>query len=207
MTFSEIVHSRRSIKSYDPHRDVSDDELRDIFEEVVLSPSSFNLQHWKFIAVRDPELKKGLRAAAWDQPQVEEAPVAIVVCGKLDAHNDAPEIYHGAPAEIRARLVPMIAGFYDHNPQKQHDEALRSGSLAAMMLMLSARSRGLDTGPMIGFDPDRVRAILRIADNYIPVMMIVLGHRAEEPRPRDSRRPIAEIVRMNTLDGPGLGEA
>ncbi|MCH6580416.1 MAG: nitroreductase family protein, partial [Nitrospinae bacterium] len=48
MEFSEIVQQRRSVKSYDPEKTISDAELRELFDEVVLSPSSFNLQNWTF---------------------------------------------------------------------------------------------------------------------------------------------------------------
>ncbi len=55
MEFSDIVQQRRSIKSYDAKKSISDVELKELFKEVTLSPSSFNLQHWTFIAVKDSE--------------------------------------------------------------------------------------------------------------------------------------------------------
>lgn len=204
MEFSEVVRQRRSIKSYDRDQAVSDAQLRAIFEDVVLSPSSFNLQHWTFIVVRDPALKKALRAAAWDQAQVEDAAAAILVCGRLDAHKDARRIYGDAPVELREQLVPMIREFYEGREQAQRDEAIRSGALAAMALMLAARNHGLDTGPMIGFDPEAVSALLGLTPNYIPVMMVVMGRRSGEPRPRAYRRPLDEVVRLERLDGRGL---
>lgn len=204
MEFSELARSRRSIRDYDASRPVTDADLRAIFEDVVLSPSSFNLQHWKFVVVRDPVRKKQLREAASGQEQVEQAPAVILVCGKLDAHLDAPRIYSETPKEIRARMLPMIHAFYEGNPQLMRDEAIRSASLAAMSLMYAARSRGFDTGPMIGFDPDAVSRLLKLDFNHIPVMMMVLGHRASEPRPREFRRPLDEVVHLETLDGPGL---
>lgn len=204
MEFSEVVSERRSIKSYDPEREISDAELEDLFEHAILSPSSFNLQHWAFVAVRDPELKKKLRAASWDQEQVETCSVAVLVCGNVEAHRDAPEIYQDAPPEVRDRILPMIEGFYEGNDQLKRDEAVRSASLAAMTLMYAAKDRGFDTGPMIGFDPDTVSDLLHLGPNYVPVMLVALGHAQGSPRPRDYRRPVEEVVKMNTLDGPGL---
>ncbi|MZH02642.1 MAG: hypothetical protein F3745_04375 [Nitrospinae bacterium] len=58
MEFSEVVRQRRSIKSYQSGRQISDVELKELMEEVVLTPSSFNLQHWTFIAVRDNDSEK-----------------------------------------------------------------------------------------------------------------------------------------------------
>ena len=141
MEFLEIVQQRRSVKSYDPEKAISDAELKELFDEVVLSPSSFNLQHWTFIAVKDSEQKKLLKEAAWGQPQVEDCSVAILVCGKLDAYKDAPEIYKEAPEEIQKKMLPMIQNFYEGKPQAQRDEAIRSASLAAMTLMYVAKNR------------------------------------------------------------------
>ncbi len=205
MEFSEIIQQRRSVKSYDPEKTISDAELKELFEEVVLSPSSFNLQHWTFVAVKDPAQKTLLKEAAWGQQQVEDCSVAFLVCGKLDAYKDAPEIHKNAPAEVREGMFPMIEKFYEGKDQLQRDEAIRSASMAAMTLMYAAKNRGWATGPMIGFDPKAASKLMKLTPNVIPVMLLVLGYEKNEPRPRDARRPIEEIVKLNSLDGPGLG--
>jgi nitroreductase len=207
MEFLDIVQQRRSVKSYDPEKTISDAELKELFDEVVLSPSSFNLQHWTFIAVKDSGQKKLLKEAAWGQQQVEDCSVAILVCGKLDAYKDAPQIYKDAPKEVQEGLLPMINNFYEGKEQLQRDEAIRSASLAAMTLMYAAKNRGWATGPMIGFDPVAASKLLNLTKAYIPVMLLVLGYQKKAPRPRDYRRPVEEIVRFNTLDGPGLNGA
>jgi len=204
MEFSDIIQQRRSVKSYDAERSISDLELKELFEEVILSPSSFNLQHGTFIAVKDSEQKKLLKEAAWGQQQVEDCSVAIVVCGKLNAYKDAPIIYKNTPKEVQEGMLPMINNFYEGKEQLQRDEAIRSASLAAMTLMYAAKNRGWATGPMIGFDPVATSKLLNLTEAYIPVMLLVLGYQKKAPRPRDYRRPIEEIVRLNTLDGPGL---
>ncbi len=204
MEFSQLIQERRSVKSYDPDKSVSDAELKELFEEVILSPSSFNLQHWMFIAVKDAELKKKLREAAWGQPQVEACSVAFLVCGRLDAYKDAPRIYAEVPAEVQKQVLPMIENFYDGKERLQRDEAIRSASLAAMTLMYAAKNRGFVTGPMIGFDPEAVSQLLKLNANTIPVMMLVLGHQKDAPRPRAYRHPVGEVVRFDSQDGPGL---
>ncbi len=204
MEFSDIIQRRRSVKSYDAERSINDLKLKELFEEVILSPSSFNLQHWTFIAVKDSGQKKLLKEAAWGQQQVEDCCAAILVCGKLDAYKDAPRIYENAPKEVREGMLPMIENFYEGKEQLQRDEAIRSASLAAMTLMYVAKNRGWATGPMIGFDPAATSKLLNLTQSYIPVMLLVLGYQKKAPRPRDYRRPVDEIVRLNALDGPGL---
>lgn len=204
MNFHDITRERRSIKSYEEGVQISDAELAALFETVSLSPSSFNLQHWTFIAVRDPETKKKMRAAAWGQPQVESSSVAILVTGKLNSHEDAPRIYDEVPEEVRTGTVGMINNFYAENEQARRDETIRSASLASMTLMYAAQDAGFSTGPMIGFNPAEMAEILNLPDNYLPVMLIVLGKGKASAYPRAYRRPLDEIVKLDAFDGAGL---
>jgi nitroreductase len=204
MDFSKIVTERRSVKTYDPQHPITDDELKAIFDKVVLSPSSFNIQHWRFVVVRDPGRKAELRKAAFDQEQVEAASAAIVVVGRLNAHEDADRIYAEAPQPVRERMVPMIHSFYAASPQAQRDEAIRSAALAAMTLMYAAYDHGYATGPMIGFEPAAVAELIGLDEQHIPVMLVVIGKQKGDMRPRAHRHPVTEIVRFETLTGKPL---
>ncbi|MEQ8232005.1 MAG: nitroreductase family protein [Gammaproteobacteria bacterium] len=195
MEFSAIATSRHSVRQFEPGVTIDDAELEAIFAEVVLSPSSFNMQHWQFVVVRDAERKQTLRGLAFGQAQVEQCAAAILVCGRLDAYLDAARIYGDEPAEVREKYVPMIEGVYRDQAALQREEAIRSGALAAMSLMYAAKNRGWDTGPMIGFDAGKVAALLELADNVVPVMMVVLGRAAGGVQPpRGYRRPLSEVL-------------
>lgn len=204
MEFSQLIAERRSVKSYDPEFTISDSELKSLFEEVTWTPSSFNLQHWFFIAVRDRDLKLKIKQAAWDQQHVEDCSVIILICGKLDAHKDADRVFQNAPQAIQEKMPPMINKFYQGNDALLRDEAIRSASLAAMTLMLAAKNRGYGTCPLIGFDPVAATKLLGLNDNTIPVMFLTIGKQKSPPRPRDYRRPVEEVVRWNSQEGPGL---
>ena len=204
MQFAEIVAKRRSIKRYDPKHVITDAELKTLFERVILSPSSFNLQHWRFVVIRDKAVKVKLRKAAYDQEQVESGSATVVVVAKLSAHKDAPRIYADAPASVREAMVPMIDGFYAENPTVQRDEAIRSASLAAMTLMYAACDLGYATGPMIGFDSKAVAELVGLDDEHIPVMLVVIGKPVGDVRPRADRLPIAEVVKLESFHGKGL---
>ncbi|MFT7463868.1 MAG: nitroreductase, partial [Pseudohongiellaceae bacterium] len=165
MELEQALNERRSVKSYDPQHVISDAELRKLFEMVVRSPSSFNLQHWRFVLVRDAGRREKMQVACYGQSHVGECSVDVVVCGKLDAHEDAAQAWADAPSDVISKMVPMIGGFYATNEQLKRDEAIRSASLAAMSLMLMARSMGLDTCPMIGIDPKKVAELIELPDN------------------------------------------
>ncbi len=202
--FLETIQQRQSVKSYRTDKAISDSDLDELMQEVVLSPSSFNLQHWKFVAVKSNEIKRKIKEAAWGQEHVESCSFLIAVCGKLNAFEDASTIYQDVDPIIKNKVLPMIKGFYENKEQLQRDEAIRSASLAAMTLMFGAVNRGWDTCPMIGFEPEAISKILELDESHIPVMLLTLGYRKEDPRPRSPRRPITEVVKIDTLNGPGL---
>ena len=204
MQFERIVQDRRSVKHYDPSYRLSDEDLRRLFSTVILSPSSFNLQHWRFVVVRDLERKKALRKAAYDQEQVEKASAVILVAARLAAHEDADRIYRDVPEKVRSAMLPMIRGFYEGRPDLQRDEAIRSASLAAMTLMFAAQNQGLATGPMIGFDPEAVSSLLGLEPGHIPVMLVVIGKPVGEMRSRGSRLPLPEVVKLESWTGASL---
>jgi len=79
---SELVRLRRATDSFAPEP-ISDGDLEEILRAGLEAPSSYNLQPWRFVVVRDPQQRRKLRAAAMDQQKVEEAPVVIVACGDI----------------------------------------------------------------------------------------------------------------------------
>ncbi len=206
MNFSELVRARHSVCEYQSGVDIGDQMLAEIFADVLLSPSSFNCQHWKFVVVRESAAKHELRRLSYGQAQVEQCAAAILVCGRLDAYEDAAKIYASSAAQTRNKYVPMIDAVYAGKPELQREEAIRSGAMAAMSLMYAAKSHGWDSGPMIGFDATAVAKMLRLDETTIPVMMVVIGKalNGQQP-PRGYRRPLAEVVKLETLDGAELG--
>jgi len=204
MDVEEALRTRRSIKSFDLSYTLDDATLKRIFDLVALTPSSYNLQHWRFVVVRSAEGRARLRAAAYGQRHVEQCSAVVVVCAKLHAHEDAARTNAHAPQEVLGKLVPLIEGTYGPRPQLQRDEAIRSASLASMNLMLVTESMGLATCPMIGFDPAKVAELVGLPEGYIPVLVVTLGKPGEvEPFPT-SRLPLEEVVHLERFDGPGL---
>ncbi len=206
MTFHDLARARHSVRHYQPGLSIDDGELNALFSDVLLTPSSFNLQHWQFVVVREQARKQALRAVSFGQAQVENCAAAILVCGRLDAYEDAERIYADAPEPLRAKALPTIASAYTGKPALQREEAVRSGSMAALALMFAAKGRGWDTGPMIGFDAAKVSALLKLDANTIPVMLVVLGKALNGEQPaRLYRRPLSEVVKLETRDGVSLG--
>ncbi|MGJ8651974.1 MAG: nitroreductase family protein [Opitutaceae bacterium] len=194
MDTTTAIHQRRSIKHYDPNHEMSEVEIQALLELALLSPTSFNMQNWRFVVVTDPAKKEAIQAAAWNQAQVTESSITILLCANLHSHEGAERYWENAPQPIQDMLVPMIAPFYENNPQLQRDEAMRSIGIASQTLMLSAKSMGYDSCPMIGFDPAKVAEIINLPENHVIGMMLTVGKSLKDANVRGGQLPFDEVV-------------
>ena len=196
----ECILSRSTTKYYDPAATLSDDQIRELVRIGTTAPTSFHLQNWRFIAVRTPEAKARLRPIAWNQPAITEAAVTFIVCGQLADSSVIPERL--APLVeagiMPAKMVPdweiPARDLYMEYPQRQRDEAVRTGTFGAAAMIYAARSLGLGSTPMIGFDAEAVHREFGLAEDEVPVMLLSVG--AERPGnwPQKPRRPVGRCA-------------
>ncbi len=195
-----LIETRNSVTRYDASRGVPDETLTELVRLATLAPSAYHLQNWKFIVVRTPEAKARLMAAAYGQPQVQEAAATVIVLGRLAAHEQMsqalqPALAQGVmPAAVVQSWVAAANAAHAGDPQLQRDEALRSASLAAMTLMLAAQGMGLASGAMGGFDAARVAQEFGLDAQDVPVMLVTLGHAREGIWPQKPRKPLQEVL-------------
>ena len=191
----QAIRERRSVKHYDPDHRMSEEEIRTLLGHALLAPTSFNIQHWRFVVVTDPELRRQLRAAAWDQAQVSEASILVAVCADTRAHAKDPSRYwRDAPAAVRDQLVSLIGPFYEGKERLQRDEALRSAGIAGATLMIAAKAMGYDSSPMIGFDPQKVGELLRLPQDHLVAFLVAVGKGIRPAWPRPGQLPFDEVV-------------
>ena len=191
----EAIKQRRSVKHYDRNHQISDQEINTLMEYTILSPTSFNMQNWRFVVVKDPEIKEKLKAASWGQAQVGDASIVVLLCGDLKAWGEEPERYwRNAPEKVQQQIVPMIVKFYQDNQQLQRDEAMRSCGMAGQTIMLAAKAMGYDTCPMIGFDPQKVAEIVNLPKDYVISFMVVVGKALEPARERAGQLDLSEVM-------------
>jgi len=200
--FETLIKERRSASNFLENNPISKEELNKIFEHVKLAPSAFNLQHTKYIVVTDPDMKEEIRKAANGQYKVKTASAVILVLGNKEAYKNAAEIYEGLmmlgivnKQEYDHMVEDTVSMYESGGASFQHDEAIRNASLSAMLFMLAAKDNGWDTCPMIGFDQHAVKEVMKIEENYEPVLMITLGKEKISSRnPRGYRKPVNEFV-------------
>ena len=193
-TFTAI-ESRRSVKYYDPDHRLSQEEIDHLFSMAILSPTSFNIQNWRFVLIQEPDLRQQVRAAAWDQVQVTDASLLIVICADLKAWQKDPlRYYKNADPPVQNKMVPMILKFYEGNEPLQRDEAIRSCGIAAQTLMLTAKAMGYDSNPMIGFDSEAIAQMINLPENHIISMLLAIGKATQPARSRSGQLPLSEVL-------------
>lgn len=184
MNFKEIVNQRRAVNFFDQKKGVSDSLLKEMIETAAKSPSSFNLQPWSLIILKNTDEKMRLRKLAWDQPKVSEAPVVLIVLADRDAwkpghlfveRNFKEMVKSGSASEAQHEwFLNACKTLYGASDDQQQAFACKNAGLFAMSLMFAAKSLGLDTHPMDGFDHDGVKKAFNIPDQYwIPLLMAV----------------------------------
>ena len=200
MNIKEAIAKRRSIKHFDPEHVMTDAEVDDLMTHVILSPTAFNIQHWRFIRVIDKDKRQQIQDASWGQSQVTEGSLLLVLCADLNAWEKQPQRYwQDAPQGVRDFLLPAIANYYTNHHQAQRDECFRSSSIAAMSIMLLAKEMGYDSCPMDGFDFDKVAKIINLPHDHIITMMVVVGKMKEGARPRAGQLGLDEVFFNNNF--------
>jgi nitroreductase len=189
------IETRRAVKAFDPEHEMTEEEIQRLMTLAILSPTAFNIQNWRFLLVRDAKLREKIRAAAWDQAQVTDASLLIVLCADLRAWANSPQRYwRNAPQPVQDFILPAIGQYYEGRKQVQRDEAMRSCGIAAQTIMLAARAMGYESCPMDGFDFNAVAELVRLPADHVVTMMVAVGKGVKDPWPRGGQLPLAEVV-------------
>lgn len=196
----ELIRQRISTNKFDTTKSLSEDEVRELVSYATQSPSAYNIQHWRFIALVKHEDKERLKALAYKQQKVVDASVTFIVLGDLRGYEKLPEIL--APLvesgqmsqEAVDKWATSSSKNYINNDRFARDEAIRSASMAAMTLMIAAQAKGFVSGPMIGFDAEAVKREFNIPDRYVPAMLLTVGYPAPGNSPRKPRLTADQVL-------------
>ncbi len=198
MDVFSAVEQRRAVKHFDPNHQMTDDVIKKLMEVTMLSPTAFNIQNWRFLIVSDTELRKKIRKVSWDQAQVTDASLLVILCADLKAWEKEPTRYwKNAPKPVHDFIIPAIDNYYRGREQVQRDEAMRSCGIAAQTLMLCAKQMGYDSCPMDGFDFDAVGKLINLPKDHVIAMFVAIGKKLQDAWPRSGSLVISEVVLKN----------
>jgi nitroreductase len=200
MNTIEAIRTRRAVKHFDASHRMTAEEASEILSLAILSPTAFNIQNWRLVVVDDADLRSKIREVSWDQSQVTDSSLFIVLCADLKAWEKDPGRYWvNAPEEVRNFMIPAIDAYYRGKDQVQRDEAMRSCGIVAQTIMLAARSFGYDSCPMDGFDYEKVGQLIRLPEDHVVAMFVAVGKGTKEPWPRPGQLSLDEVVIKNTF--------
>ncbi len=192
------IESRRAVKHYDPNHQMTKEDEDKLLTLATQSPTAFNIQNWRFVVVKDPDLRKQIREVSWDQAQVTDASLFIILCADRKSWEKDPGRYwQNAPQEVQDFMVPAIDQYYRDKDRVQQDEAMRSCGIAAQTLMLAAKAMGYDSCPMDGFDFKAVAKLINLPKDHSIAMYVAIGKGTKEPWPRGGQLNLAEVVIEN----------
>ena len=198
---------RYATKKFDPSKIIPEPTWQVLEQSLVLAPSSFGLQPWKFLVVRNPDLRRQIVDFSWGQTQVVDASHLVVFAAKVKTDAADVDRYIARMAEVQQTPVEnlqgfanMVRGFLDKPPYPLdlHEWAKRQTYIALGQFMTAAALLGVDTCPMEGFAPAKVDELLGLAGGeYASVVMCPAGYRAEDDksaaRPK-VRYPLEEVI-------------
>lgn len=200
--FEKILRGRKSIREYDETTKISKKEMEDILSETVLAPSSANMQPWRFIVVESDEGKAKLRPLIrFNTRQNDTSAAMILIFGDLQCYELSEDIFGAAvaagkmPQEVKDQQMSTLIPHYKSLSRQEMIEVVKiDSSLAAMQLMLVARSHGYDATPMSGFEADQLAETFDLdPERYEPIMIVSIG-KANETGYSSIRLPISKIA-------------
>ncbi len=198
MRVSVAIETRRAVKVFDPEHRMTQAEIDRLLGLAMLAPTAFNIQNWRFVLVTDPALRQRVREVAWNQAQVTDASLLIVLTADVKAWEKEPQRYWRLAAQtVQELMVSAIDQYYRGREQTQRDEAMRSCGIAAQTLMLAAQEMGYDSCPMDGFDFDAVARLIHLPSDHAIAMFVVVGKALKPAHPRGGPLTSDEVVIHN----------
>lgn len=200
---------RYATKQFDASRKISPEVWDALEESLVLTPSSFGLQPWKFLVVADPAVRARLLPESWNQSQVTDASHFVVLAARTDLAMSDIDTWisrmaevQGSPVEALDPLKGMIAGFAERmSVEERHAWNARQVYIALGQLMTSAAMLGIDSCPMEGISAPAYDRVLGLENSgYATAVACALGYRSEgdkyatAPKARFERAAVIEHI-------------
>ncbi len=204
----EQLNWRYATKQFDSTKQIPSETWHALEQSMVLAPSSFGLQPWKFFVIRNPELRQQLVEHSWGQKQVAQASHLVVFAVKKNLDAAYVDRYVARMAEVQQTPVESLQGFknvvngvIDKMPSQVEIDvwSTRQVYIALGQFMTVAAMLEVDTCPIEGFNPAKYDEVLGLTD-YASVVVCAAGYRAADdksasrPKIRFATQDVVEYV-------------
>lgn len=206
-TLLQQLRWRYATKQFDPDRRIPAEDWQALEEALRLTPSSYGLQPWNFVVVTNPEVRRELLGASWNQTQVAEASHLVVFAIKRDLSLADVDTHVERVAEVRGVAPSLLAGFRSsilkdliEGPRRPQINVWATCQvyIALGNFMTSAALLGIDTCPLEGIQPEPYDRILGLAAQRLStVVACAAGYRAE--RDKYARLPKVRFPRDQVI--------
>lgn len=204
----ELQEWRYAVKKFDASRKIDNSTWDALEQTLVLTPSSFGLQPWKFLVITSQAVKEQLKPASWNQSQVTDCSHHVVFCAKANVTEADVDLFIKRVVEVRGSEVQSLKGYRDviagFAAKAAKEGWLRQWTakqvyIALGNLMTSAAALGVDTCPMEGFEPAKYDEILGLpAEGLNAVVGCCVGYRSADDRYATAKKvrfPIEELIK------------
>jgi nitroreductase len=197
----EVFHQRHACKKFDNTKKISKKDMNFILETGRLSPSSFGMEHWKFLLISNDELKSKLKPYCWNQPQITDCSHIIVVLAKKDILKAGTNYTNNMLARKghpKDKYEAYLKKYKDFMSQKDDLELIswshRQCYIASANMATAASYINLDSCMIEGFEKKEVSNIIAFNQNEFDLsMLICFGYRQNDVVPK-TRLDFDEIV-------------
>lgn len=200
----KLMEERKSVRKYKPGVTIPRETIHHILQQATSAPSSSNLQPWRFLVIDDPEQKKDLRIAGFNQEQIETSSAIIAVIGDNEMYKNAKQINDlnvelgYMPRDIADMMIANSETMYSNLSEIERTNiAHLDAGLISMQVVLLAKDMGYDTVIMGGFDKAAFAEKYELPANELPMILIAIGKPAMPAR-NSSRLPFEQIIRFSS---------
>lgn len=189
---------RYAVKKFDAAKKISAPHWQALEDSLILTPSSYGLQPWKFIVVQNPEIRAKLLPASWGQKQVVDCSHFVVLTSRISLDEKYVDGFLAEVAKTRGVAVETLAGYRKGiaadlltGPRNKiiNEWAIRQVYIALGNLMTCAAMVGVDTCPMEGIDPVKYDAILDLENSeYRTAVACAVGYRSSDDKYSGSKK-------------------
>lgn len=180
---------RYATNKFDTSKKLTEEEINELLEAMILAPSSFGLQPWRFIVVTNPEIRAELQKAGYNQPKIVEASHLIVFAVEKNIDDKFVDTYVESISQIRGVAVADLKEYEDmmkgaisaRTPEQRVEWSARQAYIALGVLVVAGAVMGIDVAPMEGFDPKKFDEILGLDKMELESkVMAAIGFRSSD---------------------------
>jgi len=201
-SFLEAMAFRHACKHFDTTKTIPTEEFESLLEVIRTSPSSFGMEPWRVLVIRDPKLRQALKSSCWNQAQITEASELVIFTTDNDAvRSDSPYVRkmfqrRGLPNEAVDAYMGVYGAYL--SPIEEDEVLLENWTakqcyIALANAMTFAATLKIDSCPIEGFDKEEVEAILDLPYGHSVAVMGAFGYRVNPQSPQ-MRLPLNDMV-------------